>query len=175
MLWHVCVLCYIYNIFGILLQLSVAPSRFSFLSLSLSLSLSLYLSPSRSLPHTRTHIHDLPPSPIYTTRCHAEPGPPCQIQSIYLLNFQSLQTRWLADYLLLFPVFVVATSYPLIAITARNNVQQFLEQVSGRPMKSLKFRSSLSLLVSVPPILLAVATSDAAVLISFTGERESIW
>jgi hypothetical protein len=72
-------------------------------------------------------------------------------------------------------VFVVATSYPLIAITARNNVQQFLEQVSGRPMKSLKFRSSLSLLVSVPPILLAVATSDAAVLISFTGERESIW
>ena len=95
----------------------------------------------------------------------------CSRVNTFRNNFQSLQTRWLADYLLLFPVFVVATSYPLIAITARNNVQQFLEQVSGRPMKSLKCRSALSLLVSVPPILLAVATSDAAVLISFTGER----
>ena len=36
-------------------------------------------------------------------QCHSAAGEPCVIQDIYLLNFDSLRARWLADYLLLFP------------------------------------------------------------------------
>ena len=66
-------------------------------------------------------------------------------------------------------VFVVATSYPLIAITARNNVQQILESSFKRSLNGLAMRILLSLGVSLPPLLIAVASADVGILISFTG------
>ncbi|KAL0481535.1 hypothetical protein AKO1_012338 [Acrasis kona] len=55
------------------------------------------------------------------------PGPACQIQDMFHLNFTTYKFQPLAAFISLFPVFTLTTNYPLIAITLRNNLQTLLK------------------------------------------------
>ena len=108
--------------------------------------------------------------------CSPKPGPPCRIQDIYLLNFEANKARWLADYLLLFPVFVCGSSYPLIAITLRNNLRALWAQLrgdgdgAGDDVLDAGSAAKWSLLAAFPPILVAALPGvDAGTLIAYTG------
>ena len=107
--------------------------------------------------------------------CSPKPGPPCRIQDIYLLNFEANSARWLADYLLLFPVFVCGSSYPLIAITLRNNLRALHAQLRGDGGGDDGFDGTAqavtwSLLAAFPPIVVAALPGvDAGTLIAYTG------
>ena len=78
----------------------------------------------------------------------------------------------IADYFLaLFPVFTLATNFPIIAITLRNNIDAILSDASER-IASLApgIRRLLFPTVAIlPPALVALATENLGVLVSITG------
>jgi hypothetical protein len=95
-------------------------------------------------------------------------GPPCQIQQLLTLNFQSYDFSLIGGFLVLFPVFTLTTNYPLISITLRNNIQVLGERVKF--IKNWKYSSfCFSALAAVPPIILAFLTDNVSELVGVTG------
>lgn len=71
-------------------------------------------------------------------------------------------------FLTLFPVFTLSTSFPIIAITLRNNLQSLFlnEDVSyNLCLRKLVF----PVLAVVPPYLIAMTTKDLSILVGITG------
>lgn len=71
-------------------------------------------------------------------------------------------------FLALFPVFTLSTSFPIIAITLRNNLQSlFLKEdtVYNLCRQKLVF----PVLAIVPPYLIAMTTKDLSILVGITG------
>ncbi|GBG24748.1 Transmembrane protein 104-like [Hondaea fermentalgiana] len=102
----------------------------------------------------------------------------CAIQKIYILNFSSGTNPFFGDFLTLLPVFVCFTNFPLIAITTRNNLTPWFDFVRVRvfggggetsAISSEKRRLVYSLLVSVPPVIVAFCIHDVSLIVEFTG------
>lgn len=122
----------------------------------------------------------------------------CKIQDIYILNFGPSDYPFLGELLFTFPVYVSLTSYPLIAITTRNNLYQWFDIFKAKlfhPKRSLvqtdESTSSLngvgtegrnlidvntnnpkvwhSLLVACPPIVVAAVLHNSSDIVAFTG------
>jgi hypothetical protein len=71
-------------------------------------------------------------------------------------------------FLALFPVFTLSTSFPIIAITLRNNLQSLFlyeNQSYNLCLSKLIF----PLLAIIPPYLIAMSTKNLTVLVSITG------
>jgi len=71
-------------------------------------------------------------------------------------------------FLALFPVFTLSTSFPIIAITLRNNLESLFlkEDVSYNfCLRKLVF----PLLAIIPPFLIAMSTKDLSILVGITG------
>lgn len=111
--------------------------------------------------------------------CKSEPSAPCKIQDLYTLNFKSFHIRIVASVLVLYPVFTITSNYPLIAITFRNNILALLKKslASSRTASpnSNTWRTWLlnpkviSAAASIPPIGIALCTTDLGRLVSLTG------
>ncbi|XP_012061431.1 PREDICTED: transmembrane protein 104 homolog [Atta cephalotes] len=71
-------------------------------------------------------------------------------------------------FLALFPVFTLSTSFPIIAITLRNNLQTlFLKEDTSY---NLCFRKLVfPVLAIIPPYLIAIITKDLSILVGITG------
>jgi len=96
------------------------------------------------------------------------PGPACQIQKLFTLNFTSYDHVIIGGFLSLFPVFTLTTNYPLISITMRNNLQTLFEPVAL--IRNFKYNPYLfSALSSIPPIIVALITDNLSFLVSLTG------
>lgn len=96
-----------------------------------------------------------------------------QVSDLYTLDFSQ---RWLGKegflvpryFLALFPVFTLSTSFPIVAITLRNNlVSLFLTEGHhyGWCLRKVLF----PLLAVIPPILVAMATKNLEILVGVTG------
>ncbi|XP_011301373.1 transmembrane protein 104 homolog [Fopius arisanus] len=71
-------------------------------------------------------------------------------------------------FLALFPVFTLSTSFPIIAITLRNNLQSlFLNKDSTYNLCLRKL--TFPILAVVPPYAIAMATKDLSILVGITG------
>ncbi|XP_028045117.1 transmembrane protein 104 homolog isoform X2 [Monomorium pharaonis] len=71
-------------------------------------------------------------------------------------------------FLALFPVFTLSTSFPIIAITLRNNLQSlFLKEDTSYNLRLQKL--VFPILAVVPPYLIAMITKDLSILVSITG------
>lgn len=70
-------------------------------------------------------------------------------------------------FLALFPVFTLSTSFPIIAITLRNNLQSLFlnEDTSYNVFQKLVF----PILAILPPYLIALYTKDLSILVGITG------
>lgn len=71
-------------------------------------------------------------------------------------------------FLALFPVFTLSTSFPIIAITLRNNLQSlFLDEDTtyNLCLRKLVF----PFLAVIPPYLIAMSTKDLSILVGITG------
>ncbi|KAL0101048.1 hypothetical protein PUN28_018720 [Cardiocondyla obscurior] len=71
-------------------------------------------------------------------------------------------------FLALFPVFTLSTSFPIIAITLRNNLQSLFlkeDQVYNSCLQKLVF----PILAILPPYLIAITTKDLSILVGITG------
>ena len=99
-----------------------------------------------------------------------------QVDDIYTLNFQPhddvggqlpvTQVKLFQYFLALFPVFTLSTTFPLIAITLRNNLQALS---TGLGLRFAANRYSTALLAVLPPTVVASVTSQVELLVSITG------
>jgi len=71
-------------------------------------------------------------------------------------------------FLALFPVFTLSTSFPIIGITLRNNLQT-LFLTDGKIYPFLIRRVLFPLLVLLPPVAVALATNQVDILVGITG------
>ncbi|XP_033333594.1 transmembrane protein 104 homolog [Megalopta genalis] len=70
-------------------------------------------------------------------------------------------------FLSLFPVFTLSTSYPIIAITLRNNLQSLYLNDDSSHLCLRKFL--LPILAVMPSYLIAMSTKDLSILVGITG------
>ncbi|XP_037826492.1 transmembrane protein 104 homolog isoform X1 [Lucilia sericata] len=103
-----------------------------------------------------------------------------RLQDLYTLNFIPDQTDdhsfkaellVVIDYFLaLFPVFTLSASFPIIAITLRNNLQTlFLDMTRFESYNFFVRRISFPLMAIVPPFAITYFTENLTSLVAFTG------
>ncbi|GFG32851.1 hypothetical protein Cfor_06349 [Coptotermes formosanus] len=96
-----------------------------------------------------------------------------QVSDLYTLNFSQ---RWMGNevflipryFLALFPVFTLSTSFPIVAITLRNNLK-FLFLTEGHHYWWCVRKVLFPLLAVIPPVLVAMATKNLEILVGVTG------
>ncbi|XP_071960560.1 transmembrane protein 104-like isoform X2 [Antedon mediterranea] len=90
------------------------------------------------------------------------------IEDLYTLNFSDstvMPIKFFQYFLGLFPVFTLSASFPIIAITLRNNLKTLF---SGYGQTRLG-RFIFPILTVLPPVAVAYGTIDVEFLVSFTG------
>lgn len=97
------------------------------------------------------------------------------LNDLYTLNFvptdnENIFLEIIEYFLALFPVFTLSTSFPIIAITLRNNLQSLFLDTSRLESYNFVLRKLLFPVVAVvPPLLLTYFIEDISILIKFTG------
>lgn len=98
------------------------------------------------------------------------------LEDVYTLNFvpsadnASPLLKYVEYFLSLFPVFTLSASFPIIAITLRNNLQTLFLDTARLDSYNFVVRSVLfPLLTIVPPALVTYYTDNVKSLVSFTG------
>lgn len=98
------------------------------------------------------------------------------LQDVYTLNFvpsvdQSSLFLTIVEYFLsLFPVFTLSASFPIIAITLRNNLQTLFLDTARLDSYHYFFRKILfPIMTIVPPTVVTYYTDNVKSLVSFTG------
>ncbi|XP_045771887.1 transmembrane protein 104 homolog [Maniola jurtina] len=98
-----------------------------------------------------------------------------QLNDLYTLNFvptdnENIFLEIVEYFLALFPVFTLSTSFRIIAITLRNNLQSLFLDTSRLESYNFILRKLLFPIVAVvPPLLLTYFLEDISMLIRFTG------
>ena len=96
------------------------------------------------------------------------------ISDLYTLNFRPHACDTATDvvpiqyFLALFPVFTFSTTFPLIAITLRNNLIALITPKSGH-LNSVIEKLACPLLVLLPPVAVAMVTNQVEFLVGVTG------
>ena len=98
-----------------------------------------------------------------------------ELKDLYTLNFiptsdESLFFKGVEYFLALFPVLTLTTSFPIMAITLRNNLQTLF--VNKHQMHSQNFfvrNMAFPLMAIIPPFLITFNTENVHSLVSFTG------
>lgn len=101
-----------------------------------------------------------------------------QLDDLYTLDFgprgsgdcsksNNIFMLFIEYFLALFPVFTLSTSFPIIAITLRNNLQSLFlnEDTYNLCLRKLVF----PILAVIPPYLIAMTTKDLSILVGITG------
>lgn len=94
---------------------------------------------------------------------------------LYTLNFvptdnDNIFLEIVEYFLALFPVFTLSTSFPIIAITLRNNLQSLFLDTTRLESYNFVLRKLLFPIITViPPLMLTYFLEDISVLIEFTG------
>lgn len=96
------------------------------------------------------------------------------LRDLYTLNFfcdsnsqhPVTDIAFIKYFLALFPVFTLSTNFPIIGITLRNNLSTLGHLFKERiPFERIIF----PLLTIIPPLAIALATSDVTILVGITG------
>ncbi|XP_075973305.1 transmembrane protein 104 homolog [Anticarsia gemmatalis] len=98
-----------------------------------------------------------------------------KLNDLYTLNFipsnnENIFLEIVEYFLALFPVFTLSTSFPIIAITLRNNLQSLFLDTTRLESYNFVLRKILFPIITVvPPVLLTYFLEDISILIEFTG------
>ncbi|XP_068631713.1 transmembrane protein 104 homolog [Battus philenor] len=97
------------------------------------------------------------------------------LSDLYTLNFvptdnENIFLEIVEYFLALFPVFTLSTSFPIIAITLRNNLQGlFLDTTRLESYNFVSRKLLFPIVTLAPPLLLTYFLEDIGILIKFTG------
>jgi len=101
---------------------------------------------------------------------------PCQIQSLYTYNFVSANSKVVALYLGLFPVFTISANYPLIAITLRNNLMRIpWAQDAAWAQGNNRRQYLFAVAAALPSLIVATFFQDVDALVSLTGSYAGLF
>ena len=89
------------------------------------------------------------------------------LKDLYTLSFADAPA-FFKYFLELFPVFTLSTSFPIIAITLRENLKSLFLKKDGNYGLFMQ-RFLFPLVTLIPPIIIAFATDDVELLVSITG------
>jgi hypothetical protein len=98
-----------------------------------------------------------------------------KLKDVYTLNFipidgQPMFYEGVEYFLALFPVLTLTTSFPIIAITLRNNLQTlFVEKNSINSQNFLVRKMIFPLMAIIPPFIITFNTENVESLVDFTG------
>lgn len=99
-----------------------------------------------------------------------------ELEDLYTLNFiptsnqQSIILKAVEYFLALYPVFTLTTSFPIIAITLRNNLQTlFIDKHQIHSQNYFVRKMAFPLMAIIPPFLVTFNTENVQSLVSFTG------
>lgn len=99
-----------------------------------------------------------------------------ELKDLYTLNFiptgaqQSIIFKGVEYFLALFPVLTLTTSFPIIAITLRNNLQTLFVNKHQLHSQNYFVRTMVfPLMAIIPPFLITFNTENVQSLVSFTG------
>lgn len=108
------------------------------------------------------------------------------LEDFYTLNFlpdrsksdtQSVFTKIIDYYLSLFPVFTISASFPIIAITLRNNLKSlyfFIRPEAATIRKSNFVNYGLPLITLIPPLGISLVTLNLQFLVGITGSYAGV-
>jgi hypothetical protein len=99
------------------------------------------------------------------------------LEDLYTLNFipksggdQSFIFKFIEYFLTLFPVLTLTTTFPIVAITLRNNLQTLFVDKSQIEAQNFFVRRMLfPLMAVIPPFIITFNTENVESLVSFTG------
>ncbi|CRL05666.1 CLUMA_CG018699, isoform A [Clunio marinus] len=98
------------------------------------------------------------------------------LKDLYTLNFiptsdqQSIILKTVEYFLALFPVLTLTTSFPIIAITLRNNLQTlFINKHQIHSQGYFVRNMAFPLMAIIPPFIITFNTENVQTLVSFTG------
>lgn len=97
------------------------------------------------------------------------------LKDLYTLNFvptdnDNIFLEIVEYFLALFPVFTLSTSFPIIAITLRNNLRSLFLDTTRLESYNFVLRGLLFPVITlIPPLMLTYFLEDIGVLIEFTG------
>lgn len=99
-----------------------------------------------------------------------------KLEDLYTLNFiptddkESIVFEGVEYFLALFPVLTLTTSFPIIAITLRNNLQTLFVNKHQLPLQNFFVRQMIfPLMAIIPPFIVTFNTESVQSLVSFTG------
>lgn len=98
-----------------------------------------------------------------------------KLEDLYTLNFipsgdQPAVFKGVEYFLTLFPVFTLTTSFPIIAITLRNNLQTlFVDKHQMHSQNYFVRQMAFPLMAIIPPFVITFNTENVESLVSFTG------
>lgn len=97
------------------------------------------------------------------------------LQDLYTLNFiphpgDHLEMEFIEYFLTLFPVFTLSASFPIVAVTLRNNLQAIFTPRGPWVIRHLL----LPVVAVVPPVLLAMVTENLETLVGITGSYAGV-
>lgn len=99
------------------------------------------------------------------------------LEDLYTLNFipksgsdESFIFKFIEYFLTLFPVLTLTTTFPIVAITLRNNLQTLFVDKSQIEAQNFFVRRMLfPLMAIIPPFIITFNTENVESLVSFTG------
>ena len=110
-----------------------------------------------------------------------------ELHDLYTINFFTVSTLSAGEtaltvigyYLVLYPVFALSTSFPVVSITLRENLKGLARFIARRWIKDKPFpwlidRILFPILAIAPPIIIAFATENIEILVSITGSFPGI-
>lgn len=100
-----------------------------------------------------------------------------KLEDLYTLNFipsdgsqQAFILKFVEYFLALFPVLTLTTTFPIVAITLRNNLQTlFIENSQIEAQNFFVRRMLFPLMAIIPPFIITFNTENVESLVSFTG------
>ena len=103
-----------------------------------------------------------------------------KLEDFYTLNFEpthnsndSLVLKVIKYYLSLFPVFTISASFPIIAITLRNNLIG-LYSLTKKGNVNTKMLHLFPLITLIPPLIISLITHDLQLLVGITGSYAGV-
>ncbi len=105
-----------------------------------------------------------------------------ELDDLYTINFipsdgnQQFIFKFVEYFLALFPVLTLTTTFPIVAITLRNNLQTlFLDKSQVDSQNFFVRRMLFPLMAIIPPFIITFNTENVASLVSFTGCFAGMW
>ena len=95
------------------------------------------------------------------------------IEDVYTLSFKPITYTGISTFLALYPVFALSASFPIISITLRENLKSLFKK-DDREFSWSADKIGFPLLAVLPPIVIALSTTNVELLVSLTGSYAGV-